>query len=82
MDYDPAEQPVSGAKSILKDIATFAVPVMLGSVFLNALDLVDAAVMMHRLQNAAGFAYEEAMALGINFSQVLREALMQKVGAN
>ena len=63
MDYDPAEQPVSGAKSILKDIATFAVPVMLGSVFLNALDLVDAAVMMHRLQNAAGFAYEEAMAM-------------------
>ena len=25
---------------------------------------------------------EEAMALGINFSQVLQEALMQKVGAN
>ena len=63
MEYDPDEQPVSSAKSILKDIATFAVPVMLGSVFLNALDLVDAAIMMHRLQNTAGFAYEEAMAM-------------------
>ena len=31
--------------------------------FLNALDLVDAAIMMHRLQNTAGFAYEEAMAM-------------------
>ena len=63
MDHDPGEQPVSSTRSILKDIVTFAVPVMLGSVFLNALDLVDAAVMMHRLQNAAGFAYEEAMAM-------------------
>ena len=63
LEYDPEEQPVSSAKSILKDIATFAVPVMLGSVFLNALDLVDAAIMMHRLQNAAGFAYEEAMGM-------------------
>lgn len=63
MDYDPNEQPVSSAKSILRDIVTFAVPVMIGSVFLNALDLVDAAVMMHRLQNTAGFAYEEAMAM-------------------
>ena len=63
MDHDPEEQPVSSTRSILKDIVTFAVPVMLGSVFLNALDLVDAAVMMHRLQNTAGFAYEEAMAM-------------------
>ena len=63
LDYDPEESPVSSTRSILKDIATFAVPVMLGSVFLNALDLVDAAIMMHRLQNTAGFAYEEAMGM-------------------
>lgn len=63
MDHDPVEPPVSSTRSILKDIVIFAVPVMLGSVFLNALDLVDAAVMMHRLQNTAGFAYEEAMAM-------------------
>ncbi len=63
MDYDPEEQAVSSTRSILKDIATFAVPVMLGSVFLNALDLVDSAIMMHQLQNTAGFAYEEAMAM-------------------
>lgn len=61
--YDPAEPPVSSTRSILKSILTFAVPVIVGTSFLSFLDLVDAAVMMARLQGAAGIGETEAAIL-------------------
>lgn len=61
--YDADEIASSSTSSILKDIALFAVPVILGSAFLSALDLVDTAIMMDRLQNSAGISYQEAMTL-------------------
>lgn len=61
--YAVKEPPVSSAKHILKSILMFAVPVMIGSTFLSALDLVDSGVMMARLQNAADVSYSDAMAM-------------------
>lgn len=60
-EYMVKEPAVSSTSSILKDIVLFAVPVIVGSSFLSALDLVDGAVMMYRLQDAAGVSYENAM---------------------
>ncbi|MGN0478061.1 MAG: oligosaccharide flippase family protein [Hominenteromicrobium sp.] len=62
-EYSPDEMPVSGTKQIVKDILTFAVPVIVGSAFVSALDIVDSAVMMHRLQNAAGISENDAIAM-------------------
>ena len=63
IEYAPDEPTVSSTKSILRDILTFAVPVIVGSTFLSALDIVDSAVMMHRLQNAAGISENAAIAM-------------------
>ena len=52
--YSPFEPKVSSVGEILKSILTFAVPVIIGSAFLSALDIVDSSVMMYRLQGAAG----------------------------
>ena len=62
-EYAPEESPVSSAASILREILMFAVPVIIGSAFLSALDIVDSAVMMHRLQNAAGISENAAIAM-------------------
>lgn len=61
--YMVREEPLSSTKSILKNIMVFAVPVIIGSSFISALDLVDSAVMMHRLQDAAGFSKEASEAM-------------------
>lgn len=61
--YMVREPAVSSTSAILKDILLFAVPVVIGSSFLSALDLVDKAVMMDRLQNAAGISYSQAMSM-------------------
>lgn len=63
IEYAPDEPAISSTKSILRDILTFAVPVIVGSTFLSALDIVDSAVMMHRLQNAAGISENAAIAM-------------------
>ncbi len=57
------EAAVSSTKHILQSILTFAIPVIVGSSFLSLLDLVDAAVMMDRLQGAAGIEASAAVAL-------------------
>lgn len=61
--YMVREVPVSSTKHILHDILVFAVPVIVGSAFLNFLDLVDSSVMMYRLQDAAGFDETTAMTM-------------------
>ena len=47
----------------MKSILTFAVPVIIGSAFLSALDIVDSSVMMYRLQGAAGVDANSAIAM-------------------
>lgn len=61
--YMVREVPVSSTKHILHDILVFAVPVIIGSAFLNFLDLVDSGVMMYRLQDVAGFDETAAMTM-------------------
>ena len=61
--YSPFEPKVSSVGEILKSILTFAVPVIIGSAFLSALDIVDSSVMMYRLQGAAGVDANSAIAL-------------------
>lgn len=43
-------------KELLMQLVRFAVPITLGSCFLSVLDSVDSAVIMDRLQTAAGFS--------------------------
>ena len=61
--YSPFEPKVSSVGEILKSILTFAVPVIIGSAFLSALDIVDSSVMMYRLQGAAGVDANSAIAM-------------------
>lgn len=55
--------PVSGRKELLIQLVRFAVPITLGSCFLSILDSVDSAVIMDRLQTAAGFTTSGAETL-------------------
>lgn len=69
------------AGSILKKILIIAVPVTIGASIMPIMNLIDMALVMNRLQNAAGFSEEAATALYgqlsgmvgaiINFPQVL-----------
>ena len=47
-------------KEMLIALIKFAVPITLGSCFLSLLDNVDAAILMHRLQTAAGLSLPQA----------------------
>lgn len=59
-----AEQPQDDAsassKELLINLLKFAIPITLGSCFLSFLDMTDSAILMHRLQTAAGFSEAEA----------------------
>lgn len=50
-------------KLILRNLVAFAVPITIGACFLSLLDLADNAILMNRLQTAAGFAEEQARSL-------------------
>lgn len=58
---DPSETPAR--KELLIQLVRFAVPITLGSCFLSILDSVDSAVIMDRLQSAAGFGTTAAETL-------------------
>lgn len=60
---DPAQgDPAAASKrELLVTLLKFAVPITLGSCFLSLLDVLDSAVLMHRLQSAAGFPAEAAL---------------------
>lgn len=55
--------PLRSRKELLILLTRFAVPITLGSCFLSILDSVDSAVIMDRLQNAAGFTQEASESL-------------------
>ncbi|MEG0292506.1 MAG: polysaccharide biosynthesis protein [Anaerovoracaceae bacterium] len=76
---------VSSSKSILKKVLVIAVPITIGAAIMPIINLVDAGLVMNRLQNAAGFDYEMSKSLYgqltgfvgslINFPQVLTQAV-------
>lgn len=47
-------------RELLVHLLKFAVPITLGSCFLSLLDMIDSAILMHRLQSVAGFSEAEA----------------------
>lgn len=55
--------PVTPGKELLIQLVRFAVPITLGSCFLSVLDSVDSAVIMDRLQTAAGFSQDASESL-------------------
>ena len=57
------DSPMRSRKELLILLTRFAVPITLGSCFLSVLDSVDSAVIMDRLQNAAGFTQEASESL-------------------
>lgn len=55
------EDPESaGKRELLITLLKFAVPITIGSCFLSLLDMLDSAVIMHRLKTAAAFSQFEA----------------------
>lgn len=54
------EQVTASRKAMLMSLVRFAVPITIGSCFLSLLDNVDAAILMDRLQTAAGFSLKQA----------------------
>ena len=50
-------------REMLWSLIRFSIPITLGSCFLSILDTVDAAILMDRLQNAAGFTLRQAESL-------------------
>ncbi len=57
------DSPMRSRKELLILLTRFAVPITVGSCFLSVLDSVDSAVIMDRLQNAAGFTQEASESL-------------------
>ncbi len=57
---DPAS---ATGSELLSTLLKFAIPITLGSCFLSLLDMADSAVLMNRLQTAAGFSQEAAESL-------------------
>ena len=54
---------VASRRDMLLSLVRFAIPITIGSCFLSVLDSVDSAVIMDRLQNAAGFTQEASESL-------------------
>ena len=53
----------TGAGRILKDLLRIGIPITLGSSVLSLINLIDAKLVLNRLQTAAGFSYHEAKIL-------------------
>lgn len=75
----------ASSKQIMKRVLIIAVPITIGAAIMPIINLVDAGLVMNRLQNAAGFDYDTSKALYgqltgfvgslINFPQVLTQAV-------
>lgn len=50
----------ASSRELFTNLLKFAIPITLGSCFLSFLDMVDSAILMHRLQTAAGFSELDA----------------------
>ncbi len=55
-----AENISASSRELFLTLLKFSIPITLGSCFLSVLDMADSAVLMHRLQSAAGFSEETA----------------------
>lgn len=53
----------SGVGRILKDLLRIGIPITLGSSVLSLINLIDAKLVLNRLQTAAGFSYHDAKIL-------------------
>lgn len=53
----------TGSVQILKDLLRIGVPITLGSSVLSLINLIDAKLVLNRLQTAAGFSYHDAKIL-------------------
>ena len=64
-DHDAAgrEPPVDAASTMVKNIFSIGVPIALGACIMALLNSVDSKLCMNRLQNAAGFNYQQAKVL-------------------
>ena len=59
-----AEPDVPDARGdIFKKLVSIGIPIALGSIVLSIINLIDSGLCMARLQNAAGFTYQEAKVL-------------------
>lgn len=56
----PQDDISASSRELLINLLKFAIPITLGSCFLSFLDMTDSAILMHRLQTAAGFSELEA----------------------
>lgn len=61
LDETESDPTAASKGELLSTLLKFAVPITLGSCFLSLLDVVDSAILMHRLQGAAGFPEETAL---------------------
>ncbi len=57
---DPGDPASASSRELLVSLLKFAIPITVGSCFLSALDMADSAILMNRLQLAAGFSEEAA----------------------
>ena len=53
----------AGKRQILKDLLRIGIPITLGSSVLSLINLIDAKLVLNRLQTAAGFSYHDAKIL-------------------
>ena len=53
----------TGAGPIIKDLLRIGIPITLGSSVLSLINLIDAKLVLNRLQTAAGFSYHDAKIL-------------------
>ena len=53
----------SGFGAIIKDLLRIGIPITLGSSVLSLINLIDAKLVLNRLQTAAGFSYHDAKIL-------------------
>ncbi len=60
LNPDKGSDEVKSAKNIIVELLKFSIPIAVGVCFLNVLDLIDASILMTRIQDSAGFTLDEA----------------------
>ena len=63
LEDNGATQPSKTVRATMEELLTIAIPITIGSAGLQVINLIDNALIMRRLQDAAGFNYEAAKGL-------------------
>ena len=63
LEDNGATQPSKTIRATMEELLTIAIPITIGSAGLQVINLIDNALIMRRLQDAAGFNYEAAKGL-------------------